>query len=268
MAAEKHARQSFLGPNAQSHIETAKLGLVGLGGGGSHLVQQFAHIGFRNYVLCDPDVVEWSNLNRLVGATLKDVEEKRPKIEVAQRVIAALEESANVLAIQDIWQNAADALKSCTLILGCLDGLSVRSQLEAHARRFLIPYIDIGMDVHPVPGNPPSMTGQVIASIPGHPCLRCMQFLTVENLGREEAGYGAAGSRPQVVWPNGILASSAVGIAVDLVTNWTNSSRGPVYLSYDGNKGTLEPHVRLRYLPQSCIHYPMTQSGPVAFEKM
>jgi hypothetical protein len=36
----------------------------------------------------------------------------------------------------------------------------------------------------------------------------------------EAEKYGAAGSRPQVVWPNGVLASTAVGLAVQLLTPW------------------------------------------------
>jgi molybdopterin/thiamine biosynthesis adenylyltransferase len=49
------------------------VGLAGLGGGGSHIVQQLAHIGFQRFVVYEGDVVEESNLNRLVGATSIDV---------------------------------------------------------------------------------------------------------------------------------------------------------------------------------------------------
>src|SRR5437879_6710362 len=69
---ERYNRQSFLGPSAQDIFSRAKVGIVGLGGGGSHINQQLAHIGFRGVVLCDDDRVEWTNLNRLVGATLRN----------------------------------------------------------------------------------------------------------------------------------------------------------------------------------------------------
>jgi hypothetical protein len=49
-------------------------------------------------------------------------------------------------------------------------------------------------------------------------CLRCMGIICDDVLERER--YGAAGGRPQVVWPNGMLASAAVGIAVQLLTPW------------------------------------------------
>lgn len=52
----KHDRQSFLGEASEQVIKATTVGLVGLGGGGSHVVQQLAHIGVERYVLVDPDV--------------------------------------------------------------------------------------------------------------------------------------------------------------------------------------------------------------------
>ena len=76
---ERTSRQSFLGPNSDHVIRSATAGLVGLGGGGSHIAQQLAHIGFQNFVIYDHDVIEDSNLNRLEGGTVADVEGERPK---------------------------------------------------------------------------------------------------------------------------------------------------------------------------------------------
>ena len=38
-------RQSFLGADAEIVLRRSKAALVGLGGGGSHIAQQLAHIG-------------------------------------------------------------------------------------------------------------------------------------------------------------------------------------------------------------------------------
>jgi hypothetical protein len=59
-----------------------------------------------------------------------------------------------------------------------------------------------------------------------------MGFLTEEKLAEEAARYGKAGARPQVIWPNGVLASAAVGLGVEL--------------TYDGNQGTLSRSPMLR----------------------
>jgi hypothetical protein len=72
--------------------------------------------------------------------------------------------------------------------------------------------------------------------------------MTDEKLAQEAARYGDAGPRPQVVWPNGVLASTAVGLAVDLVTDWTRRRRTHAYLVYDGNAATVKESVTLRGL--------------------
>ncbi len=269
MLDDRYSRQSFLGEDAETCIGTRVIGIVGLGGGGSHIVQQLAHIGFLHYILYDADIVKSHNLNRLVGATRADAVEKVPKIEVARRVILGLQPEASIEAYQVKWQEHPEPLRGCDLIFGCVDGLAERRELEACARRYLIPYIDIGLDVRRVGTEPPQMAGQVILSMPGEPCMACMGFLSETDLAREATRYGDAGPRPQVVWANGVLASTAVGIAVDLLTNWTVALRGPVYLSYHGNLGTVRPHVRLDYLESGmCPHYPIEQVGEPRFRRL
>ena len=146
--------------------------------------------------------------------------------------------------------------------MGCVDSFSERQQIEACCRRLLVPYIDIGMDVHA--GDPPAISGQIILSAPCGPCMLCMHFLTDDKIGREVANYGAAGNRPQVVWANGVLASTAVGFAVNILTGWT-TTRPPIYLQYDG---TMAPHIRLAHLaPGPCPHYPLSQTGDTGFVK-
>lgn len=259
---KRYLRQSFLGERAQEKLEQVIIGVVGLGGGGSHIVQQLAHIGVLHYRLYDADIVEDSNLNRLVGATDADIQAKTLKAEIARRVISSVQPHAKVLTYTCRWQENPEPLRGCDIIFGCVDSFGERRELEACARRYLIPYIDIGMDIHCVGDDPPRMGGQVIVSMPGGPCMYCLGFLNERTLAQEAAKYGEAGDRPQVIWANGILASTAVGIAIDLLTDWTLSLRSVIYLSYDGNVGTLQPHVRLNYLDQKqCVHYPGSQLG-------
>src|SRR3546814_7257519 len=52
-----YSRQSFLGPDSDQALEAATIGFGGLGGGGSHAVQQAAHLGIGNFVLVDPDAI-------------------------------------------------------------------------------------------------------------------------------------------------------------------------------------------------------------------
>ena len=262
---DRFSRQGFLGEAGQNTIERARVGFCGHGGGGSHLVQQCAHIGFRDFVLFDADFADESNLNRTVTLVEADILAKTLKVEAARRRILDVRSTARVEAYSCRWQEKPEVLKSCDLVFGFVDTFAERRELEACCRRFLIPLIDIGMDVHPIEGHPPAMTGQVILSMPGHACMFCMNFLNDQILAREAKRYGAAGPRPQVVWPNGLLASTAVGIAVDLVADWTRSLRGPVFLSYRGNIGTLQMDNRLQHVPKVCSHYPPDSVGEPIF---
>jgi len=99
-----------------------------------------------------------------------------------------------------------------------------------------------------------SMSGQILLSMPGSACQSCYGYLTEKKLGKEAEKYGKVGGRPQVVWPNSVLASTAVGILVDLITGWTKETNKEVYLSYDGNSGKIEEHIRLRFSPKCCEH--------------
>lgn len=66
-------RQSFLGEGSAETLNECFAATVGLGGGGSHVNQQLTHLGVGNLAIFDPDKVEETNLNRLVGATEEDV---------------------------------------------------------------------------------------------------------------------------------------------------------------------------------------------------
>lgn len=254
---ERYSRQSFLGADAESRISRCTIGLVGLGGGGSHCAQQLAHVGFQRYVIYDYDFVEESNLNRLVGGTVLDARAESPKLYVARRTIYGLQPNATVKGYPCRWQEKPEPLRGCQIVVGCVDSYLARQELEIACRRYLMHYIDIGMDVHGT-----VVAGQVLLSSPGGLCMRCMGFLTDEKLAEEARKYGDAGHRPQVVWPNGVLASTAVGLAVDLITNWTNRRLSHAYLVYDGNECKLGESPMLRGRSGAvCPHYYDTEVG-------
>jgi molybdopterin-synthase adenylyltransferase len=267
----RYDRQSFLGPNSETTLQGATLGLVGLGGGGSHVAQQTAHLGIGGYVIVDPDHITETNTNRLIGGTLADLEtESKPsasKVFIAERLIRSLHKNPRITPIRDTWHNATADLKRCDIIVGAVDSFKEREQLERFARRHLIPYIDIGMDVHELKKSGRYLiAGQVILSMPGKACLRCCGLITDERLALEAKQYGAAGSRPQVVWSNGVLASAAVGLIAQLLTPWFDVPSGFVYLDYDGNRGTLTPNDRMVLLQHKvCPHHPAEEVGDPLF---
>lgn len=106
------------------------------------------HIGFQNYVLYDDDAVEESNLNRLVGATAADALAETPKLHLAKMKIYSLQPRATVRGFACKWQEQPEALRECQIVIGCVDSYKGREELEIACRRYLMHYIDIGMDVH------------------------------------------------------------------------------------------------------------------------
>lgn len=264
---KQFSRQSFLGAHSEETLKELRVGICGLGGGGSHIVQQLAHVGVGNFINADPDVAEDVNLNRLIGATLEDVRAGRLKTAISERVISGLLPEASVTLLPSQWQAHAELLRTCHIIFGCLDGYAERAQLEAFCRRFLIPLIDIGMDVHSLEKSH-SVSGQVIVSMPGEHCMRCYGFITDARLEEEARLYGAAGGKPQVVWPNGVLASTAVGLAISLVCPWRNIT-GSTYLEYDGDRHTVSSSNRLLAVKgRPCVHYHSSDVGDPFFESM
>ena len=261
-------RQSFLGSDSQHVFENIQVGIIGYGGGGSHIGQQLAHLGVKNILVFDDDKVEETNLNRLVGAWFTDIKGAILKTSIAKRVIKKVLPIANVSCINSRWQENPESLQNCDIVFGCIDSYIERQQLEAECRRYLIPYIDLGMDVYEATEEAFSMSGQVILSMPETSCMKCYGFLTDKKLAFEAAKYGAVGGRPQVVWANGVLASTAVGIFVDIVTGWTKVYDKRIYISYDGNASKLEEHPRLSYSDINCKHFPISEIGTPLFKKL
>lgn len=260
-------RQSFLGQDSDATLAGLTVGYIGLGGGGSHMVQQAAHLGVGGHVLVDPDEIDLGNSNRLVSGTLADIDGNAAKVTIAERTIRSLQPDARVLALKRTWQEATEELKACDIIMGAVDSMVARDQVEAFCRRFLIPYIDVGMDVLDLGKAGFLISGQVIASMPGEPCMRCCGFVTDEKLQEEAKLYGDAGGRPQVVWPNGVLTSSAIGLMVQTFTPWYGRRAGFAHLIYDGNKGTIVQSPWMKQLVgTTCPHHPADQVGDPSFD--
>lgn len=260
MTDSKHSRQGFLGADAERRIASTCVTIVGLCGGGSHIAQQLAHIGVGGFELVDFDRADLSNLNRMVGLSESDAVSQAPKVEVIRERIMAVNPSASVNVHECSWSEVQDALKGCAVIFGCVDSFKEREALERFARRYLIPYIDVGMDVHEHQSGY-LLAGQVIASLPGRPCLRCFGLITEERLAQEAGQYGKAGGRAQVVWPNGVLASTAVGKFMQMLLPWSHDSVPVLYTEYDGNRDILRASNLLKVVADQCPHFDPSSVG-------
>jgi len=247
------SRQSFLGSEHEGVLASSHIGIIGLCGGGSHIAQQLAHVGIGKFTLADFDIVEKTNLTRMVGATPNDIGKR--KTDVISDVIKTIKPDTSVTQINDKWLSGETEFQKCDVIFGCIDKYAERDNIERFCRHHSIIYIDIGMDVHKE-DNGFSISGQVIISEANSPCMRCLGLLTDERLGMEAAQYGEAGGTPQVVWANGVLASLAIGQLMATLLPWSTSLERYAMVEYDGNRQTVSKSNRLDILKKhKCSHY-------------
>jgi molybdopterin/thiamine biosynthesis adenylyltransferase len=232
-----------LGAEGQGRVEKAVVGIVGLGGLGSIIAQQLSHLGVRSFVLVDDDRVERSNLNRLVGATARDV--GHLKAELAARQIRNINPASNPLAVpMNVRSSKALArLVECDFVFGCVDTDSGRLIVNEVANAYLIPYIDCGVGIEALEGRISEAGGRVVVWVPGRPCLLCAGEINPriaaeelesqeEQRFRKEYGYvaGAHVPEPAVISLNGTVASLAVTEFLALVTGFRGAQQ---YVFYD-----------------------------------
>ena len=100
-AAPIFQRQALVvGGPGQEILRHTKVAVVGLGGGGSHVVQQLGYIGIGEIIVIDPDRVDRTNLHRVVGMTWLDVWLKRRKVEVMHRIVSPSFPTGRVIGLK------------------------------------------------------------------------------------------------------------------------------------------------------------------------
>jgi hypothetical protein len=259
----EYARQALVvTPEGQTRLRNAKVAVVGAGGGGSHVIQQLAYLGVGEIFVIDPDVYQDSNRHRLVSGFRADL--GRPKVDIFHRLVRKIGLGGQVrrvrAAVPD--RDAVEALRHCDVIVGCVDTLFARSDLQELASRYLIPYIDIGAAIRVVPDAASSaprivVAGNIFTFIPGSFCLWCIGMLSPQKIAAEQNGptrgyFEKNTQEAQVVSFNGLLASQAVtevlqlltgfrGVGLrqaDLVLPGASTLRG--YKKFDGIAGSLQ----------------------------
>jgi molybdopterin/thiamine biosynthesis adenylyltransferase len=228
----RHSRQlPLLGESTQEAFSKARVAVVGLGGLGSFVALELAYLGVGHLTLIDPDRVELTNLNRLIGAGPQDV--GRYKAEVFQELIQRVAPQVGVTAVTApiLDSTALDEAKSADLLLGCVDGHGARLSLNHLSIRYLIPLIDAGTGARLGDDNlTTKLGGQVQVVAPGVGCLECRGFIHAQQAAYDLAspavqeyerahGYGTEEAMPSVIFLNGVVASMQVAIAVRVLSS-------------------------------------------------
>jgi len=243
-----HDRQILaLGNAGQRLIQRTRIGIVGLGGTGSQVFQYLAHLGASDFILVDHDTIEESNLSRVVGSTPEDAQKKRPKLGVMERLGKSINSNIEIAPVIDSVCNASAALKlrDVDVIFCCTDNLTSRMVLNRIAFQYLIPVIDMGIDIQCDPQEGiQNIGGRVMTLLPDGPCLECMGILdpgvlTEEAVQRDSEYRYITGTRirnPSVISLNGVVASLATTEFIRLVTGFATeeSASYQLYLPLKG----------------------------------
>lgn len=230
-ADEAHHRQRLLwGDRSQGLLRELCIGIVGVGGTGSVVAQQLVHLGVGRLIVVDNQLVEESNLARLVGGRKADIG-VTAKVDVVARLASELDPNVAVTPIRaDVCTPAVAArLRGADLLFLCTDQHWSRAVVNALAVQYAIPLVDLGflIDVDSASHRIISAVGEVRIVVPGGYCLSCAGVIDADRIRAEKASpkeraafpryfLGINVTEPSVITLNSVIASLAVTVGIDM----------------------------------------------------
>jgi hypothetical protein len=139
-----------LGDGTADILKSIKVGVVGASGTGSPVIEQLSRLGVGRIVICDPDVVEYKNLNRILNSTLSHAQHQAKKVDVMRESIERIGLGTEVTVYASNLYESRDALielSSCDILFGCMDSVDGRHLLNQLATFYIIPYFDLGIKI-------------------------------------------------------------------------------------------------------------------------
>lgn len=265
---EKFDRQiRAFGTTGQRELQRLRVAIVGLGGVGSIVAQQLAHLGVQDFILVEPDTLESTNLNRVANATVRDL--GKPKVKIAARYIRSVAKDSRISSINgDIIQlKTARRLFDADIIFGCTDSHGSRAVMQQIAYQYMIPYIDAGVTIVAAKGRVTHIYGRVQLLSPGLACFACDGLLDSNEVRRDmmtaferQADAYIQGDRepaPAVMSLNGTVSSLAVTMLLAVTAGVPIASR---HILYNALASTMRP-VRAQ---QNADCYVCSRSGSFA----
>jgi molybdopterin/thiamine biosynthesis adenylyltransferase len=233
--------------NMRKIADNQEITIIGAGGTGSVVAESLIHMGFQNINLIDHDHLEVSNMNRVVGATYRDAEENRPKVEVIgehlQRINPKVEVKKFNKEIQD--PKLEEVLARSNWIIMATDNHSSRLYAQNIAFKYFVPFISLGVNITVKDGSVIDESGEVITVRMGdRVCLECLNRINHINIAHErksagdkvseeleKRGYveGESVKEPAVKTLNAILGNIAVETLVNQYTERTKHQSVTVY---------------------------------------
>ena len=234
MSESRFERQiRFFGEEGQKLIRKTHVTVVGVGGVGSHVVQQLAFLGVGHMSLVDPDELEETNRNRLIGSCEGDPIPGTKKVDIAERSVLSVDSTIRITKIADdlLSAEAFSEIRESDFVFGCVDNDGPRLILTELCLAYSKPYLDLATDIVQLDGL--DYGGRLCITYEGGGCPYCYDVLTQEEItayfespeAKEDrkSVYGVSEEYlnqigPSVVSINGVIASLAVTEFAVMVT--------------------------------------------------
>ena len=139
---DRYIRNKQLISEKEQEILCGKsVAVVGLGGLGGHISEQFARLGVGNLILIDSDVVEQNNLNRQMFATEETL--GAPKIYAAIARLTDVNPHVKYIARHEYltFENSAELLRGADIVMDAVDNIPTRYVLEKCCEKLNLPLV-------------------------------------------------------------------------------------------------------------------------------
>ena len=165
-------RQFRLEGWSQKLVKNSRVLIIGVGGLGCEIAKNLAMLGVGHLDLVDLDIIEHSNLNRQIlfaGAKMGE-----PKAVVAAKKLAEINQNITIKHYHTSLERLDPAIyQAADVIIGGLDSMNARLNLNAQCIRFRKPLVDGGVSGY---------HGHVYTIFPyQNACYECNPLPEVEN---------------------------------------------------------------------------------------
>lgn len=167
------------GDDVQASLARLRVLVAGAGSVGLHVVESLARAGVEHIAVMDFDRVEFVNLDRLCSATRLDALLRRPKIEVARRILSQATTAGR--PFHELFETSVcepagvEALLDFDLVFSCVDRPWPRHVLNTVAYADLVPVIDGGLRLEArSQGGMRNAYWRSHVVTAGRPCLACI----------------------------------------------------------------------------------------------
>lgn len=223
LRADAYDRQILLfGAAGQERLANSTVGVIGAGGAGSLIIEYLARLGVGRLIIADPDVLERSNLPRVVGARERDARLGKSKVEIAARVARAANPRIDFVGVPAsiARDHVAQRFRHCDFLFLAADTATARLAFNAIVQQYFVPGIQVGAKVRAErdTGDLLDVFSVMRWVLPGLGCMWCGGLISPHRLAweaktdeeRESQRYGTEAADPSVITLNAVAASHAV----------------------------------------------------------